>query len=227
MKYIITESQYETLVSEFQHDPSQGEFDPKKESKVFFDVKVAYHTTPDIYLNAIKQNGLIPKSENKMENHPERIYVYLDPSNDKSMTGQLWNKLSKDKKDRVKDYYILKIDLTKIPNHKFYLDKMTMMTVKPMYTYDPIPSSAIEVIKKIPVSELRPDPSPEEQKKEEEELERIIAQQKAESEKPDPWAEILKQMEKLDSEKMNMPLENFDKLKENISRTKTLIYNHK
>ena len=47
---------------------------PYRQGKEMFPRKgKAYHLTPDIHIEEIKRVGLKAKTENKLENHPERI----------------------------------------------------------------------------------------------------------------------------------------------------------
>lgn len=165
MKYIITERQLK-LINE--SDESENEVFPKG--------NIAYHITPDIFLNDVEQVGLVPKSESKLSYHPDRIYLFMNPEMDKEMTNVLWNATSKEKQDIIKDYYVLQIDLTQIPNHKFYMDRDSSFSYVAIFTSEPIPSSAIKVIKKIPSSELKKDLSPEEQKQMDDDYEKVMAQ---------------------------------------------------
>lgn len=215
MKYIITERQLKNLISESDESKSGDEVFPKG--------KESYHITPDIFLNKIQQVGLIPKSESKLSYHPERIYLFMNPEMDKQMTNILWDATSKEKKDRIKDYYVLKIDLTQIPNHKFYMDHDTMRSFVAIFTLQPIPSSAIQVIKKIPISELKPRTTPEETKREKEESLKWLSQhQNTETNSSDSdWDDIMKKLEKLDNKDLNISLD--PNLNENISRFRGLL----
>ena len=40
-----------------------------------------YHISPSLYRNKILKIGLIPKSQNKMQSHPERIYCFQSNEN--------------------------------------------------------------------------------------------------------------------------------------------------
>lgn len=125
----------------------------EEEQEVFPSKGKAYHVTPDIYINKIKEEGLTPKSESKLSNHPERIYFYLNPeSSFKFLAGSLWN--ASKYKDQVKKYYVLEIDLTQLPDHHFYADPESMISYIAVYTKQPIPPSAIKVIQTIPVEDL-------------------------------------------------------------------------
>ena len=141
-----------------------GEINPNKDK--------AYHVTPDIFLNKIKETGLTPKTESKLSDHPERIYLFLNQDKDipKQMVRALWNSLSNDKKQNIKNYYVLEIDLTQIPNHKFYEDPQASLTYMAVFTLQPIPKSAIKVVGKIDTSNITPYIvlTPEERKKQEE-----------------------------------------------------------
>jgi hypothetical protein len=116
----------------------------------------AFHVTPDIFMDKIKKTGLTVKSESKLSNHPDRIYLFLNQDKDvpKNMVWTIWNSLSKERQNQIKDYYVLEIDLTKLPNHKFYHDPQSMATYEAIYTNQPIPRSAIKVIDKISTSNI-------------------------------------------------------------------------
>jgi len=115
----------------------------------------AYHLTPDIHIEEIKRVGLKAKTENKLENHPERIYLFLNPESkpSKYLGTQIWNS-SRDK-ERIKNYYLLEIDLTKLPGHKYFSDPASgLASWIGIYTEQSIPPSAIKVKEKIPVGSL-------------------------------------------------------------------------
>jgi hypothetical protein len=119
-----------------------------KQSKV-------YHVTPDTFVDSIIKNGINLKSESKLGDHPERIYLYLNKNNSKDMVTTLWNSLSQERKQIIKNYYVLEIDLSQIPNHKFYNDPASMVTLEAIYTNQPIPKSAVKVIDKINTNSLK------------------------------------------------------------------------
>ena len=115
----------------------------------------AYHLTPDIHIEEIKRVGLKAKTENKLENHPERIYLFLNPESKpyKYLATQIWNS-SRDK-ERIKNYYLLEIDLTKLPGHKYFSDPASgLASWIGIYTEQSIPPSAINIKEKIPVGSL-------------------------------------------------------------------------
>jgi hypothetical protein len=133
------------------------EFEANESQKINVTKTKAFHVTPDIFIDQIKQSGLTLKSESKLADHPNRIYLFLNDQKDvaKNMVSILWNSLSFDKRRQIKKYYVLEIDLTKIKNHKFYADSQTMITFEAIYTTEPIPSSAIKVIDEIKTSDLK------------------------------------------------------------------------
>ena len=49
-------------------------FEAKFDLNIIKIPKILYHITDSIYLNKIKQKGLIPKSKSKLSIHPDRIY---------------------------------------------------------------------------------------------------------------------------------------------------------
>ena len=115
----------------------------------------AYHLTPDINIDEIKRVGLKAKTENKLENHPERIYLFLNPESKpyKYLATQIWNS-SRDK-ERIKNYYLLEIDLTQLPGHKYFSDPASgISSWIGIYTEQSIPPSAIKIKEKIPVGSL-------------------------------------------------------------------------
>jgi hypothetical protein len=113
--------------------------------------------TPDVYIDLIKKEGLTPRTESKLSEHPERIYFYLNPeSSFKYLASSLWS--ASKYKDQVKKYYVLEVDLTQLPDHHFYADPHSMISYVAVYTKQSIPPSAIKVIQTIPVEDL-PDTS--------------------------------------------------------------------
>ena len=129
---------------------------PYRQGKERFPSKgKAYHLTPDIHIEEIKRVGLKAKTENKLENHPERIYLFLNPESKpyKYLGTQIWNS-SRDK-ERIKNYYLLEIDLTQLPGHKYFRDPASgLASWIGIYTEQSIPPSAIKVKEKIPVGSL-------------------------------------------------------------------------
>jgi hypothetical protein len=183
------------------------------EQEVFPSKDKGYHVTPDIYIEHIKREGLTPKSESKLENHPERIYLYLNPeSSFKTLTSDLL--YSSKHKDQVKNYYVLEIDLTKLPEHKFYLDSSSSMMYVPVYTKQPIPPSAIKVVQILPVEELpesnlsSPDDDSKESWVKTDDYEK-------DEESDSKWNEILKKLDSMGDTKSTITLnENIHRIKQ-------------
>lgn len=185
-----------------------GEFDINKNKTK------AYHVTPDILVDKIKEQGLTPKSESKLSDHPDRVYLFLNPEETfNQMVRQLWNSLSIEKKKTIKNYYVLEIDLTKIPGHRFYLDPQSSLTYMSIFTTQPIPSLAIKVIDKIPTKDIKPliVLTPEEIKREEEETRRREMEweeMKKEKEKDDyRYNQFMRKMDQIGDDKLNISLD--------------------
>jgi hypothetical protein len=197
-------------------DIIQEDDSTQSEQEVFPSKDKGYHVTPDIYVEYIKKEGLTPRTESKLSPHPERIYLYLNPeSSFKTLTSDLL--YSSKYKDRVKNYYVLEIDLTKLPEHKFYLDSSSSMMYVPVYTKQAIPTSAIRIVQTIPVSELpesnlsSPDDNSIESWAKTDDYEK-----EKDEESASKWDEILK---KLDS----MGADDTVTLNENIHRIKQVM----
>ena len=116
------------------------EYEAKYDTQAKLDSKYVYHLTPDILYPKIKISGLTPKSQSKLSNHPERIYL-LNPTDDDDMETiaiTLWNSISNSKlKNSIGDYYLLRIDTSKLPNHKFFEDPNFWMGNGAVWTYQP------------------------------------------------------------------------------------------
>lgn len=147
---------YSTNIDNFigKHEIVIG-YEAKYDTQAKLDSKYLYHLTPDILYPKIKISGLTPKSQSKLSNHPERIYL-LNPTDDDDMEEiaiTLWNSISNNKlKDSIGDYYLLRIDTSKLPNHKFFEDPNFWMGNGAVWTYQNIPPSAISVDKLINVN---------------------------------------------------------------------------
>ena len=188
----------------------------------------AFHVTPDIFMDKIKVTGLTAKSESKLSNHPERIYMFLsqDKNAPKDMVQTIWNSLSKERQKEIKDYYVLEIDLTKLPNQKLYHDPQTMITFEAIYTNRPIPKSAIKVIDKISTSNIKTNDnvvmskdeekrSREEKRKKEEEA---LKQKKEFDANLSTQTQTSKEFDKLPDDLKNMNIDDLLNLEESIKR---------
>lgn len=147
---------YSTNIDNFidKHEIVIG-YEAKYDTHAKLDSKYLYHLTPDILYPKIKISGLTPKSQSKLSNHPERIYL-LNPTDDDDMEEiaiTLWNSISNNKlKGSIGDYYLLRIDTSKLPNHKFFEDPNFWMGNGAVWTYQNIPPSVISVDKLINVN---------------------------------------------------------------------------
>jgi hypothetical protein len=192
------------------------EFEANESKGIDLTETKAFHVTPDIFINQIKQSGLTLKSESKLADHPNRIYLFLNDEKDtaKNMVGTLWNSLSVDRQKTIKKYYVLEIDLTKIPNHEFYVDPQTMVTYKAIYTTEPIPASAIKVIDEIDTSDLKTNSPQVKMSKDEEKRKRDEKrkeeEERIEQEKRDEASRV--RLEKMKQQIAQLPPEALNKL---------------
>lgn len=79
--------------------------EPKYDTKIDPLPNVLYHATLDIYIKRIKNYGLMPKSQNKLSQHPERIYL-TDNIKLANTFGEYLKNMHK------QDYSICEIDTT-------------------------------------------------------------------------------------------------------------------
>jgi hypothetical protein len=192
------------------------EFEANESKGIDLTETKAFHVTPDIFIDQIKQSGLTLKSESKLADHPDRIYLFLNDEKDmpKNMAGTLWNSLSVDRQKTIKKYYVLEIDLTKIPNHEFYIDPQTMVTYKAIYTTEPIPASAIKVIDEINTSDLKTNSPQVKMSKDEEKRKRSEKRKEEEEriEKEKKDEALSARLEKMRQQITQLPPEALNKL---------------
>lgn len=107
-----------------------------------------YHVTEKIYLDKILKNGLIPKTKNKIEKHPERTYVIDSYEGALDFENMLFDMYTK-------KYTILKIDVKLLNRIKLYHDPTFFenetengIEYNAYYTYDNIPNFAITIMEK-------------------------------------------------------------------------------
>jgi len=123
---------------------------------------ILYHVTVERFLDKIKKNGLIPKSENFITTHPDRIYFTYDIEDAEKYakskvtwykrinnTNTIQNKprigIRNQNDEYIKDKYILlKIDISNIDDLIFYEDPN--FKGKGIYTYSTISPKYIEVM---------------------------------------------------------------------------------
>ena len=112
---------------------------PKYDREIETLPKIIYHSTLNIYKDKIQKNGLIPKSKNKISNHPDRIYFSLNLEDAKLFKEYL-------QKEYNEDTCIIKISTENL-NNKFYSD--INFKDRGIYTLNNISkNNIIEIIKK-------------------------------------------------------------------------------
>lgn len=98
-----------------------------------------YHLTPMTNIESIRSHSLIPLSQNKYFNYPNRIYFLKTTISAKHIRDIA--KKFRNAKGTDEDYVLLIIDLNKVPNNvSFHNDPLFDNAV---YTYDKVPSTAI------------------------------------------------------------------------------------
>jgi hypothetical protein len=107
--------------------------EPKYDIKIINIPNILYHATHNIYDKRIEKIGLIPKSKNKVSNHPDRIYL----------TDNLQIAITFGKLQYGQDYSIYKIDTNGL-NINLYED--INLKNNGFYTLNNISSKYIEKI---------------------------------------------------------------------------------
>lgn len=128
-------------------------YEAKYDQEVVPTSNYAYHLTPDLKWSKIKALGLTPKTQGKLGDHPGRIYLLANIDNLEDYGGDINDVAftllnSYVNKDKVKEMYLLKIDLGQLKNHKFFNDP-NFFIGEAIWTYQNIPPSAISIDKKI------------------------------------------------------------------------------
>jgi hypothetical protein len=128
-------------------------YEAKYDEQIDVQSKYAYHLTPDIKWPKIKTLGLTPKTQGKLGDHPGRVYLLSGMDNLEDFKIELIDigdqLLSSYKNNNlVKEMYLLRIDLSKVKNIKFFKDPNFFMG-DAVWTYENIPPYAINVIGRI------------------------------------------------------------------------------
>ena len=128
-------------------------YEAKYDQEAILTSKYAYHLTPDIKWPKIKALGLTPKTQGKLGDHPGRIYLLADIDNLEDHGGDINDVAfallnSYVNKDKVKQMYLLQIDLGQLKDHKFFDDPNFFMG-EAVWTYQNIPPSAIKIVDKL------------------------------------------------------------------------------
>ncbi len=130
-------------------------FEAKYDTEVTNLPSAAYHVVPDLYIKSIERYGLTPRTKSKMSTHPERIYMLINANKDdiENLCYELFQTLSLESQNRIHKYFILKIDLEKLPNHKFYNDPNFNVGGDGVWTFQNIPPIYIKIVGEV---ELNP-----------------------------------------------------------------------
>lgn len=112
--------------------------------KIRTECQLLFHWTPTVNMEKIKQEGIVPKHNNKIFSYPNRVYLYTDKCSreDLVMSAYMFAKLKKkDSLDKKIPYTLLHIAVSRLPNDiHFFYDPNTLNAV---YTEQIIPYSAI------------------------------------------------------------------------------------
>jgi hypothetical protein len=92
-----------------------------------------YHITDEKYLNKIQRIGLVPRSENKLTVHPERIYF--------SLTYKGVEELLKNHNFIIDDVVVLEVDISDLDIKLYYDPNMP----EAVYTMSNIPPKNIKI----------------------------------------------------------------------------------
>lgn len=102
-----------------------------------------YHVCPTRVVDKILRQGLKPMNKNRIASHPKRVYLFVDYNSDWEDEIASNFRISGDDEP----YSYLKIDTRKInPKIKFFYDSNVMGGNPAIYTYEPIPPTAIRLI---------------------------------------------------------------------------------
>lgn len=129
----------------------QVQFEPlyqKEENDELLKMPYLYHITPFYNLESIKNNGILPKHENKKFNYPDRIYLIkytVTEEQLKHLAQQLCNTNNNPKNDGK--YCILTINTKKLPeNIKLFLDPNYELGC---FTNETIPFNCVDYVDEI------------------------------------------------------------------------------
>lgn len=102
-----------------------------------------YHVCPTRVVDKILRQGLKPMNKNRIASHPKRVYLFVDYNSDWEEEIASNFRIS----GNDEPYSYLKIDTRKInPKIKFFYDSNVMGGNPAIYTYEPIPPTAIRLI---------------------------------------------------------------------------------
>jgi hypothetical protein len=104
-----------------------------------------YHVTDSSLKNKILKDGLVAKSKKKIENHPERIYLFDSLNDAKEFAEEIRTNLGVDFMSKEIKPIILKVDMRIVKNIKLYTDPK-YPNKDAYYTYDNISFMALKEI---------------------------------------------------------------------------------
>lgn len=103
-----------------------------------------YHLTNNYYIDKILKIGLTPKTKNKIEKHPDRVYVTKKKNMSDKFIKQMYKFMTNHKNKPISKLYILKIDLSKCEDKRFFWDPSAP---NGMFTYENISPQCISIEK--------------------------------------------------------------------------------
>jgi len=116
-------------------------------------VNYLYHLTPDIKWNKIKISGLTSKNGEKLTNHPGRVYFLKNKLNNDDLLELSFLLLNNYQyKDRVKEYFLLKIDISKLKESITFYKDPNFHLGEAIWTYENIPPMFIKIEQKIDIT---------------------------------------------------------------------------
>lgn len=114
-----------------------------------------YHLIPDMAYQKVKSFGLITKTQSKLSNHPDRIYLFDGiPDNIQELSDYL---VSHHKyKNKINKMYLLEIPTNKLKTWEFFEDDEFLLA-SAIWTYQMIPPGYIKVISEFPNTQKDPE----------------------------------------------------------------------
>lgn len=152
-------NEFNFFITDYVNDkPFALSFDAKFDKKI--DVNnlpdVVYHATPSINLKKINLLGLKPSVRSLISKYPSRVYFSLDYDECIGYANYLYNSIKYKNNEFVNydSFSILKIDLNKLNGDAYTFMADSNSAFSAVYTYNPIPISAIEIMKTINFNDI-------------------------------------------------------------------------
>lgn len=126
-------------------------FEPKYDIELnLSDYPYLYHYTPKTNIEKIRKFGLTPKTQNKVANHPDRIYLTFTLKSAERFGKNIINRFNPDKKLQSKSGCILAVNTDVLTsNTKIYQDPN--FYEEGCFTLNSIPPYALTVVKEFDV----------------------------------------------------------------------------